>query len=165
MDGTADQQQQGETPVGGKHWRKTPRERRGFLFAITRPIWVLGVMIALIVAAPVLAPYYAFEKIYGRVIWALDMYTKIKRWAVEKGYFYLVVRVIGLILILLLFILVAPILAPYYFVKRICGRIKWAYKVYPYIYVYLEDIFSPGASRGDGGGSAHASAAGHYKSN
>ncbi len=44
-------------------------EALGILFSFTRFIWVVGVMVAFIVASPVLAPYYALEKIYGRIKW------------------------------------------------------------------------------------------------
>lgn len=56
---------------------------------------------------------------------ALETYTNIRRWAEEKGILYLIFRVAGLILVLLLFIVLAPLLAPYYAIKRICQRVKW----------------------------------------
>jgi MFS family permease len=137
----------GETGGNWSNWRKTPRENRGILFSFTRFIWVVGVMVAFIVASPVLAPYYALEKIYGRIKWAQETYNQLKEWAETRGTLYLIVRVAGLILILLLFILIAPLLAPYYAIKRICNRMKWASKSYPYIYPYLEDCFTLGATR------------------
>ena len=56
---------------------------------------------------------------------ALETYTKIRRWAEEKGALYLVFRVTCLVLVLLLFIALPPLLAPYYAIKRICQRVKW----------------------------------------